>query len=229
MEDSYMTCNVCGAEIPAGAAMCPICGAQAPSVPQGGYQMVGGNAAPSSPFGADPANRAMMGAQNYGGYNPEPAGYDPYAQPEPIPPVPTPAPKKSNTGLIIGIIAGVAVVAALVVCWVLGVFGGGNKAANGNYKFDHAEYGGLTMDPNTMNEALKQMGYNMDVSDFYLKIDGTKATVQLMGMTGTCSVKFNGDNVTFTENGRDIEGVFDEAAKTISLEQSGAKLIFKMQ
>ena len=85
------------------------------------------------------------------------------------------------------------------------------------------------MDPNTMNEALKQMGYNMDVSDFYLKIDGTKATVQLMGMTGTCSVKFNGDNVTFTENGRDIEGVFDEAAKTISLEQSGAKLIFKMQ
>ena len=29
-----MNCNVCGAEIPAGAATCPVCGAPAPAAPQ---------------------------------------------------------------------------------------------------------------------------------------------------------------------------------------------------
>ena len=222
-----MNCNVCGAEIPAGAAMCPVCGAPAPAADpaQGGFQMNGGNAAPSNPFGADPANQAAMGAQNYGGFAPTPnpydpnqGAYDPFAQPAPVP-APA-APKKSKTGLIIGIVAGVVVIGALVACWLLGVFGGGS-GADGTYKFDSANAYGMTMDAETMKT------FGVDVSDFYIKINGDKATINLMGYGGDCEVKINGSDITFIEGSREIKGTYDSSANTITIEQSGTTMIFK--
>ena len=221
-----MTCNVCGAEIPAGAATCPVCGAPAPAADpaQGGYPMNGG-AAPANPFGADPAaNQAPMGANPYGGYDqpqapfdPNQAAYDPYAQ---VAPNPGAAPKKSHTGLIIGICCGVAVIAAVIIMWALGVFGGGS-GVDGTYKFESAQAMGMTMDADTMKT------FGIDVSDFYIKINGDKATINLMGSGGDCDVKIDGSTITFSSSTQTISGTYDSGAGTITVEAGGATMVFK--
>ncbi len=226
-EDELMNCNVCGAEIPAGAATCPVCGAPAPAAgpaptpgPVPGYPTDGANAAATNPFAQGAPAQPAMGPQNYGGYDPNPAGptgYDPYAQTSTAL---APAPKKSNKGLIIGIIAGVAVIAALVVCWALGVFGGGS-GANGTYKFESAQAMGMNLDADSMKS------FGMDVSDFKIEISGSKATINLMGQGGDCECKIEGSTIKFIENGREITGKYDEGKGTITIEQSGVTMVFK--
>lgn len=226
MEEEFMNCNVCGAEIPAGAATCPVCGAPAPAAgpAQGGFPGAGSVAASTNPFGADQANQAP---QNFGGYdpnqgayNPNQGAYDPFAPQGGAPTQAPAAPKKSHTGLIIGIIAGVAVVAALIICWALGVFGGGS-GADGTYKFSSADAYGMTLDADTMK------GFGVDVSDFYIKINGSKASINLMGQGGDCDVTISGSTITFTEGSKEITGKYDSAAGTITIEESGVSMTFK--
>lgn len=225
-----MKCNVCGAEIPAGAVSCPVCGAPAPAAgaSQGGYSMAGGNAAPSNPFGADPANvevqqAAQQAAQNYGGYDPNPQ-VNPYADPYGAPQAPasTPAPvapKSSHTGLIIGIIAGVAVVAALVIMWVLGVFGGGGQ--DGTYKLNSAKMYGQEITEDQLAT------FGLDTSKFAIKVSGSTATLSMAGQESKCDVKFSGSTVTFTGGGQSISGTYDEGAGKITISYSGVEMTFK--
>ena len=127
-----MNCNVCGAEIPAGAAACPVCGAPAPAAgpaPQPGYDAQGGY--------VDPAN------QQYG---------DPYAQNMAA----VNQQKTANKGLIIGIAVGVAVVVAVLVMWMLGVFGGGGH--DGTYKLNSASAFGFEIN----EDQLATYGMNPD-------------------------------------------------------------------
>ncbi len=213
-----MNCNVCGAEIPAGAATCPVCGAPAPAADaaQGGYPTNG--AAQANPFGADPAGQA---APSYGGYDPnQGAGaYDPYAQAG-APAVAAPvAPKKSHTGLIIGIIAGVAVIGALVVMWVLGVFGGGGQ--DGTYKLNSAKMYGIEITEDQLST------YGLDTSKFKVKISGSTATLDMAGQTTSCDVKFSGNTVSFSGGGETIDGTYDSSAGTITISYSGIEMVFK--
>ena len=222
-----MKCNVCGADIPAGSAACPVCGSPAPmeGAGMGGYSMAGGNAAPTSPFGADPANQA---AQGYGAYGQAPQGYDPYQQP--IDPygapmsAPVAVPKKSNTGLIIGIIAAVAVVATVVVLLLTGVIGGGgNSGKNGTYILDSAEMYGQTFSGSQLTE----LGLNVD--SFKIEISGRTATVKMVGKEASCKVEFsdNDTKVKFVDGNDTIEGTYDNSAKTITVTASGVKMTFK--
>ena len=219
-----MKCNVCGGEIPAGAAMCPICGApapmgdaapQTPQAPMGGYPMQDGNAAPVNPFGADPAQQP---AQNFGGYDPNQPMTDPYAQNMGVPaPV---APKKSNTGLIIGIIVGVAVIAALVIMWVLGVFGGGG-GKDGTYKLYSAKAYGINVD----HDSLETFG--LDSSKYSIKVSGSKATLDMAGNSASCDINFSGDTVTLSGDGQSLSGTYNSSDGTITLSVSGIEMTFK--
>ena len=222
-----MNCNVCGAEIPAGASTCPVCGAAAPgAAPEGGYSMAGGNAAPSNPFGADPANFAAQQAaqqaqqaQAYGGYDPNQGGYvDPYAQPAPA--ALAPMPKKSHTGLIIGIIAGVAVIGALVVMWVLGVFGGG-KGTDGTYKLNAAKMYGVEVNEDQLSS------FGLDVDKFKIVVKGDKATLEMAGQSTEVDVKFSGSTVTFSGGGESIDGTYSEGSGTITISYTGVEMTFK--
>ncbi|MBR0146805.1 MAG: hypothetical protein IJM25_09110 [Eubacterium sp.] len=97
---------------------------------------------------------------------------------------------------------------------------------DGTYTFTSAKMAGVTMDVATMSEAMKQMGYDYDISEFKITISGESATINLMGQGGTCSVSVSGNRITFSEYGRDFEGEYDKNKGTISIEQSGASLIF---
>lgn len=230
-----MNCNVCGAEIPAGATNCPVCGAQvsggqpdfgaqnygsqAVNQGQNAYSMAGGNTQTTNPFGAMQApqqNADPFAAQQGGGYDPYNGGYDmggnsPFPAPAPA------APKKSNTGLIIGIVAGVIVVAAVVICLVLGVFGG-KGGTDGTYKFKKMIYGGMEID----NSMLSQ--YGLDLGEFSIEIKGDKATVVFYGESAEADVKVDGENITFTSsNGQVLNGTIKGGEITIS--ESGGQIV----
>jgi hypothetical protein len=237
-----MNCNVCGAEIPAGATNCPVCGAQvsggqpgfggqpdfgaqnygsqAVNQGQNAYSMAGGNTQTTNPFGAMQApqqNADPFAAQQGGGYDPYNGGYNmggnsPFPAPAPA------APKKSNTGLLIGIIAGVVVVAtAVILCFVFGVFGG--KGGNdGTYKFEKMIYGGMEIDNSMLSS------YGLDLGEFSIEIKGDKATVVFYGESAEADVKIDGENITFTSsNGKVLSGTIKGGEITIS--ESGGQIV----
>ena len=231
-----MNCNVCGAEIPAGATNCPVCGAQvsggqpdygaqnyvdqaanqAVNQGQSAYSMAGGNPQTTNPFGAmqNPQQNADPFAAQQGGYDPYGGGGMnqgnspfPVAQP----------PKKSNTGLIIGIVAGVVVIAAVVICLVLGVFGG-KGGTDGTYKFKKMLYGGMEIDNSMLSE------YGLDLGEFSIEIKGDKATVVFYGESAEADVKIDGENITFTSsNGQVLSGTIKSGEITIS--ESGGQIV----
>ena len=188
--------------------------------------MTGGNAAPSNPFGADPANIAVQQAaqsaqqaQAFGGYDPNQAAYgNMYEQPAPA--ALAPMPRKSHTGLIIGIIAGVAVIGALVVMWVLGVFGGG-KGTDGTYKLNSAKMYGMEVNEDQFST------FGLDVNKFKITVKGSKATLEMAGQSTEADVKFSGSTVTFTGGGESIEGTYTEGAGTITISYNGVEMTFK--
>jgi len=222
-----MNCNVCGAEIPAGATNCPVCGAQVSggqpdfgvqnyaNQGQNAYSMAGGGPQTTNPFGATqmPQQNDPFASQQ-GGYDPYNPGMDQGGN-TPFPPaVPQ---KKSNTGLIIGIVAGVIVVAAVVICLVLGVFGG-KGGTDGTYKFKKMIYGGMEID----NSMLSQ--YGLDLGEFSIEIKGDKATVVFYGESAEADVKIDGDNITFTSsNGQVLNGTIKNGE--ISINESGGQIV----
>ena len=236
-----MNCNVCGAEIPAGATNCPVCGAQvsggqpdfgaqsyvnqaadqAVNQGQNAYSMAGGNPQTTNPFGAmqAPQQNADPFAAQQGGYG----SYDPYngggydqggSSPFPAPA----APKKSNTGLIIGIVAGVVVIAtAVILCFVFGVFGG-KGGTDGTYKFEKMVYGGMEIDNSMLSS------YGLDLGEFSIEIKGDKATVVFYGESAEADVKIDGENITFTSsNGQVLNGTIKGGEITIS--ESGGQIV----
>ena len=230
-----MTCNICGAEIPAGASNCPICGAPAAPAPdqQGAgnpYSMTGGNAEPSNPFGAMQQPQGMQGydpAQQ--GYDPAQQGFDPSQGYDPYNPQQMNngmgEPKKSKTGLIIGIVAAVIVIAGgLIACFAFGVFGGGG-GKDGKYYLENISSGGITMDKDMLS------AYGIDLSSMYLEVKGEKATLSLEFMgnseSADCEIKFDGSTVTLTKDGQSINGTYDEGEKSISINIDGSGMTFK--
>ncbi len=223
-----MTCNVCGGVIPDGATICPVCGAPVSPAPgqfqdamntaqnaaagaTNGYSMAGGNAPVNNPFGAMEAPQGYAPGQ-------QPMGMDdPFAAPPVSTQLQTP-PQKSHTGLIIGIIAGVAVIAALVVCLIMGVFSG----KNGKYYLDSMNYNGVTL----TTDSIKAFG--VDVSSMYLEINDDKFTLSLGdlgGMSASGDVSFDGSTITLTYEGKSVSGTI--SGKTITIEVEGSGMTFK--
>ena len=174
--------------------------------------MVGGNAPASNPFGAMDAPQ-----QNF---DPMQQGMnDPYGIPPMNGPVKAPE-KKSKTGIIIAIVAVVLVATAIILCFVFGVFGGGNK--DGKYYLDSMSYNGATL------EASSLAAFGVDVSTVYLEVNGDKFTLNADAVgTGSVSgdIKFSGSTATFTINGQSIEGKC--SGDSITIEYSGAGMTFK--
>ena len=80
---------------------------------------------------------------------------------------------------------------------------------------------GMTMDADTMKT------FGIDVSDFYIKINGDKATINVMGSGGDCDVKIDGSSITFSSSTQTISGTYDSGAGTITVEAGGATMVFK--
>lgn len=132
-----MNCSTCGANLPPGAATCPVCHAPTP------YNVAGPGAGGSSSYNPNVAApqpqygtpSTAYGAPSYG----TPSSLDPYSTSDPYaappPPPPSqyvaplpqyaqPAPKKrSRIGLIIGIVAAVLVLACVGICGLLYIIG----------------------------------------------------------------------------------------------------------
>jgi len=92
---------------------------------------------------------------------------------------------------------------------------------DGKYVFLKAEVSGMTLDADSMKS------FGVDVSDFYIKIDGTKASINLMGNSGDCEVIIEGSTIKIIEPaGEEFFGTYDSDAKTITIEESNATMVF---
>ncbi len=162
-----------------------------------------------------------------GGYDPAGPSYEPYGGAATELKMPE---KKSNTGLIIGIVAAVVVVGALVAMYFLGVFDGlfgGGK--DGKYYLDSMSAYGMSLDADSLSS------FGFDSTTMYIEISGDTATIHVEGLTdstdtGSANVSFSGSTVTFSDpsgSGESFTGTYDSSAKTITIEQSGASMTFK--
>lgn len=199
-----MKCNVCGGDIPEGAPNCPICGAPAPApAPQGNAYGVD----PNAQYGGAPVNQP---SQDFGGYDQQPYPQNNMGAYQAA------AAKKSNTGLIIGIGAVVAVVVAVVVMWALGVFGGGDH--DGTYKLDRATAMGFEIDSDQLAT------YGMDPEKYTIKIHGSNADLDMGGVKSSCSVKFSGSTITLSGGGQELEGEYTNGE--IKISYGGVDMVF---
>lgn len=113
---------------------------------------------------------------------------------------PMAVPKKTNTGLIIGVACGVVVLlAAAIVCIVL-LIGGGK---DGTY----------------VCKDLSALGIECT-----LKVDGNKFTMKMEAFgeseTETGTIKFSGKTVKLTSSdGETIEGTYNKSKKTITVDE----------
>jgi len=140
-------------------------------------------------------------------------------------PVATPV-KKSNTGMIIGIIAAVAAVIAIVII-AIKFLGGGSSEYDGTYKFTKGYAMGIEVSVEQM-EAVNGQSYEMS-----LTIKGNKCTMdaEAMGIKkATCKIKFDGDDVTIIDGKDEFTGTYDPDEKSISIYEptSGTTLVFEL-
>jgi hypothetical protein len=140
-----------------------------------------------------------------------------YSDPYQAAPVYAPAPEKKKTGPVIGIIAGVVVVAAVVVCLVLFVFG--NKT-DGKYVCDTFAAFGMDFYLNVDGEDVEWvMAYDTDG-------DGTISDEEKETEEGT--IVFDGDICTITMEGESMDCAYDKKEGTITLSDDdfGVELTF---
>ena len=142
--------------------------------------------------------------------------YDPYSRSMASEPAPVPQ-KKNSISVVVIVVA--ALLVALVVGWMLGIFRSGPD--DGTYEFVRAEMNGISV----TTEQLKSMGMNVD--DFTIKIKGDKATMTFLNQKGTCDVEINGSDIRFYDSYQEYKGKIDTEKGTISIEQNGTKLIFE--
>ncbi len=126
-----MNCSSCGANLPIGAAVCPVCGTPTPyNVASSGSSSPYDSTVPASPYGGTPPPATAYGSPPYGTspslssnpYQPLPSNpYEvapnPYNPPPPLYSPPPPR-RRSRVGLIIGIVALVFILSCV------GIFGG---------------------------------------------------------------------------------------------------------
>lgn len=179
-----MLCNNCGNEVPMGQPNCPYCGAPV-AMDMGAQQPY-----QQAPMGMDQQyQQAPMGMQ-------QPYQQAPMGMQQPYQPA---APAKSKKGLIIGLIAGIVAIAAIVVVLVLFVFNKGD--ADGVYVCD--EYAAFGMD----------MQIEIDGDEFIMTMSayGETETIE-----GECEV--DGDTIILTYDGDSLECDYDAKEGTIDFE-----------
>src|SRR6266516_3934294 len=144
-----MNCTTCGANLPPGAAACPLCGTPAPynaGRPGSSPQYDPTVAVPQAGPGGSPHQDPTLPAQPYGGTPPQQQNY--YGAPPQqqggyvVPPpqqggmygAPQPPRRRSRLGLILGIIALVLIVACAGISFAVyqGVKQAGNTVISSN-------------------------------------------------------------------------------------------------
>ena len=134
-------------------------------------------------------------------------------------PVAAPA-KKSNTGMIIGIV--VAVVAVIAIVLVAVSLLGGSEY-DGKYKLTTCTYMGQEFSISDM-EAMMGESYDMT-----LTVKGSRCTLTSDGETGKGKISFDGNTVTIEDDEETLEGEYDADAKTITINMYGVGMIFELQ
>ncbi|MBE5943371.1 MAG: zinc ribbon domain-containing protein [Lachnospiraceae bacterium] len=125
------------------------------------------------------------------------------------------APKKNNTGLIIGIVAAVVAVVAIVLVLKFFVFG---AKVDGKYVYDDMASWGMKIE---------------------LEIDGDEFTMtSLVSYDLTTweeeevvegSVKVDGDEVILTSEGEDVVLNYDKGDETLSMSEGGFAIVFEKE
>ncbi|MBQ9228097.1 MAG: hypothetical protein IJ168_04615 [Eubacterium sp.] len=118
-------CNICGSNVPDGAATCPICGSVMAS--QSPRPEAAPNGAPQPTPTAAPVNPYSQPSGQYGNQNPySPQGT--YTQPtgyaQPVQPTPVASPYQDvSTAKTLGIVSIVMIFVFLPACWICGGIG----------------------------------------------------------------------------------------------------------
>lgn len=197
------------------------------------YELVGGNAAPVNPFGADPENQAVREARTE-------AEPDPYLQiekevisiptqeaPKPVYGDPTEAyivPEKTK-GFRLNPILVVAAAALLVLgtCWMLGVFRKKSNPIDGSYRFTHAVAKGSVVTPQQL------YAYGVNTKNMTIAIDGDYADLTAFGFTGHCDFVQEGNDFTITNGSKQMSGKASVADGIVTLQHNGTDLVFKKE
>lgn len=96
---------------------------------------------------------------------------------------------------------------------------------NGTYTLEEIGYQGFTM---SVDQLEAMSGTTMEGT---IIIKGKNATLDVTdqsgNVSGDCKVKIEGSKLTFENDGRTLEGTYDDDEKTITLNFMGADFIFK--
>ena len=129
-----------------------------------------------------------------------------------------PAKKSNPIGIIVGVIAAVAII------FVLGFFVLGGRY-NGTYEFVSMSMFGAEYDIDQLSELYGE-SITMD-----LKVTFRTCTLDMDALgyndSGKCKIKISGDEVTLTDASETMTGTYDSAEKTITLDVEGIQMVFK--
>lgn len=195
--------------------ICPNCGVE---VPDGSYQCTGcGTFFHVQNQGIPNYDAQYQGIPNYDAQNQGMPNYDAQNQGMPNNVQYQPAPAKKKTGLIIGIISGVAAIAVIIVLCV--VFLGKGKL-DGRYMCKDMAWLGLDVYIEIDGDEFKL------ISEYDKNGDGVISDDERDVDEGT--VKVNGDIVTLTIEDSSIDCAYDAKEGTITMDD-GIKMVFKKQ
>ena len=195
------------------------------------YELVGGNAAPVNPFGADTENqtakedRTEIQSDPFLQIEKEVSGFPTQEIPKPVHSNPaedsvdTEVPKGFRLNPIL--VVAVAALLVLGICWMLGVFRKKAKPIDGNYRFVHVVANGEVVSPSQLS------AYGVNTRDMAIKIDGDYADLTVFGFTGHCDFEQEGDNITITNGDKSMSGRVDVANGTVILLHNGSEIVFE--
>ena len=200
------------------------------------YELVGGNAVHSNPFGADPANQAVVEKRTEQAEDQfsssvqmekEFSIYPTVETPKSVPGTPAvemESPEKPETpkGFRLNPILVVAAAALLVLgtAWMLGIFRKKSNSVDGSYRFTHVDVRGEEVSPDQL------AAYGVNTKNMSLKIDGNEADLTVFGFTGHCDFTMEGDKFTITNGSKQMSGKADIAGNTVRLQNNGADIVF---
>ena len=198
------------------------------------YELVGGNAVHTNPFGADPGNHTAgekhtewneaisssmqveKAVSSFREENPE----DMHGTPvEDARIVDTPKRFRLNPILVVAVIS----LLALGTCWMMGVFRKKANPVDGTYRFTHVDVHGEKVLPEQL------AAYGVNTKNTTIEIDGDKADLTVFGFTGHCDFTMVGDEFTITNGSKQMSGKADIANDTVRLQHNGSDLVFVKQ
>ncbi len=197
------------------------------------YELVGGNAEHSNPFGADPANHAVVEKRTEWAEDQfsssmqiekEVGGCPLVETPKSVPVTPARDTEIPETpkGFRLNPILVVAAAALLVLgsCWMMGIFRKKSNSVDGSYRFTHVDVRGEEVSPDQL------AAYGVNTKNMSLKIDGNEADLTVFGFTGHCDFTMEGDKFTITNGSKQMSGKADIAGNTVRLQNNGADIVF---